>query len=298
MDPAVPEPDDRTGIVGTRDERRARERESGSGNRSINWRAIPRSAGTRSRVWRGRARCPSVDHRGAAGPRSQAGRRSLLRLLSAARPARRAAARAALRRIEGAAGDCDGGLTATPAASGEDQPNGTAGCASSDERSDANAGCFAAARAAAGAYPGHPGRRPGPGSIVVSVTAREQRRTAAFLCDVRRGIRDVVGEVEPESPAAGGLIDALDQQPEGGCVRDVPELALGLLAGCLMLVWAGRARAGARLARRDARARVSASRISGDDPRPGRKVRSPARKCRSVQGPCSTPAHPGWIARR
>ena len=66
-------------------------------------------------------------------------------------------------------------------------------------------------------------------------TRADQRRTAAFLCDVRLGIRDVVGEVEPESPRAGGLIDALDQQPEGDCARDIPELALGLLAGSLML---------------------------------------------------------------
>ena len=89
----------------------------------------------------------------------------------------------------------------------------------------------------------------GRGSLVVSVNQADQRRTAAFLCDVRLGIRDVVGEVEPESPRAGGLIDALDQQPEAGCVRDVPELALGLLAGSLMLCWHGRRPAGARLAR-------------------------------------------------
>jgi hypothetical protein len=75
----------------------------------------------------------------------------------------------------------------------------------------------------------------GRGSIAVSVNQREQRRTAAFLCDVRLGICDVVGEVEAESPRAGGLIDALDHEPEGDCARDMPELALGLLAGSLML---------------------------------------------------------------
>ena len=42
----------------------------------------------------------------------------------------------------------------------------------------------------------------GRGSIVISVNQMGQRGTAAFLCDVQRGIRDVVGEVEPESPAA------------------------------------------------------------------------------------------------
>jgi hypothetical protein len=75
----------------------------------------------------------------------------------------------------------------------------------------------------------------GRATIVVSVNQMHQRRTAAFLCDVERGIRDVVGEVEPESDGAGGLINAFNQQPEGDCVRDVPELALALLAGSLML---------------------------------------------------------------
>ncbi len=75
----------------------------------------------------------------------------------------------------------------------------------------------------------------GRGSIVVSVSQKNERRTAAFLCDVQRGIRDVVGDVEPESPQAGGLIDAMDHQPESESARDVPELALGLLAGSLML---------------------------------------------------------------
>ena len=42
-------------------------------------------------------------------------------------------------------------------------------------------------------------------------------------------------EVEPESPEAGGLVDALDQLPGVRLRRDVPELALGLLAGSLML---------------------------------------------------------------
>ena len=75
----------------------------------------------------------------------------------------------------------------------------------------------------------------GRATIVVSVNQMHQRRTAAFLCDLERGIRDVVGEVEPESDGAGGLIDAFNQQPAGDCVRDVPELALALLAGSQML---------------------------------------------------------------
>jgi hypothetical protein len=75
----------------------------------------------------------------------------------------------------------------------------------------------------------------GCGSIAVSASQGGQRRTAAFLCDVQRGIRDVVGDVEPESSGAGRLIDELSEHVHEACVRDVPELALGLLAGSLML---------------------------------------------------------------
>ncbi len=75
----------------------------------------------------------------------------------------------------------------------------------------------------------------GRGSVVISVEERGQRRTAAFLCDVQRGIIDVVGEVEPISPGAGGLLDELIEQSGVDCVCDVPALALGLLAGSLTL---------------------------------------------------------------
>jgi hypothetical protein len=75
----------------------------------------------------------------------------------------------------------------------------------------------------------------GCGSIAISASQRGQRRTAAFLCDVRRGIRDVVGEVETERRGAGRLIDELGEHVGDTCIRDVPELALRLLAGCLML---------------------------------------------------------------
>ena len=71
--------------------------------------------------------------------------------------------------------------------------------------------------------------------IVVSVNQGAGRRTAGFLCDVRLGIRDVVGETGLGPVHAGGLIDALDTHAEGACARDKPELALSLLAGSLML---------------------------------------------------------------
>jgi hypothetical protein len=73
----------------------------------------------------------------------------------------------------------------------------------------------------------------GRGSIGISVSNGQQRRTAAFLCDVRSGICDALGEVEPESASAGGLLDELAVQAEPECIRDVPELALGLLSGSL-----------------------------------------------------------------
>lgn len=73
----------------------------------------------------------------------------------------------------------------------------------------------------------------GRGSIGISVSHGNERRTAAFLCDVRSGFCDAMGEVEPESATAGGLLDELAEQAESNCARDVPELALGLLAGTL-----------------------------------------------------------------
>jgi hypothetical protein len=75
----------------------------------------------------------------------------------------------------------------------------------------------------------------GRGSIVISVNQMAQRRTAAFLCDLERGIRDVFGDVGPESPRASDLLLELDHQKATDCVRDQPELALGLLAGSLLL---------------------------------------------------------------
>jgi hypothetical protein len=73
----------------------------------------------------------------------------------------------------------------------------------------------------------------GRGSIGLSVSNAHQRRTAAFLCDVRSGVCDALGEVEPESATAGGLLDELEDQAESDCARDAPDLALGLLSGSL-----------------------------------------------------------------
>jgi hypothetical protein len=75
----------------------------------------------------------------------------------------------------------------------------------------------------------------GRGLVAVSVRRNGERFTAVFHCDVRLGIRDVSGQAERESPRAGGLIDAFDMHPDGDSARDVPEFALRLLAGSLML---------------------------------------------------------------
>jgi hypothetical protein len=73
----------------------------------------------------------------------------------------------------------------------------------------------------------------GRGTVVVSSSRMGQRRTAAFWCDVRSGILDAVGEVEPDSPSAGRLVDEWINQTGGDCASDVPELAVRLLGGSL-----------------------------------------------------------------
>jgi hypothetical protein len=191
------------------------------------WQAIESLAQVEPEV-----RLSIIDELSALGPRP--GAANLLRLLSSARdPATRSAAQSALGRIVGYAGSLPklaasstlakvtsrtGGETAL----GYDRPFlSLAGRNGSGPR---------VARCLVTAVDGR-----GRATIVVSVNRLHQRRTAAFLCDVERGIRDVVGEVEPESDRAGGLIDAFYQQPTGHCARDGPELALALLAGSLML---------------------------------------------------------------
>jgi hypothetical protein len=174
-----------------------------------------------------------IDELSALGARP--GAQTLLRLLSSAHdPVTRSAARAALARIEGQ--EHKRVRVATPPALTRADPETVS---RPDEVGAGRSVHFSMVSA-----------RPRPrlvqslvtpvdglgrGTIAVSVNQMEQRRTAAFWCDVQRGIRDVMGEVEPESPRAGRLIDALVGQPEAESVRDAPELALGLLAGSLLL---------------------------------------------------------------
>ena len=75
----------------------------------------------------------------------------------------------------------------------------------------------------------------GRGTVMVSIRQAGQRRTAAFWCDVRKGILDVEGEVEPDSPSASRLIEDWMDQTGGDCARDVPGLAVILLKGSLLL---------------------------------------------------------------
>jgi hypothetical protein len=75
----------------------------------------------------------------------------------------------------------------------------------------------------------------GRGTVVISARDGPYRRTAAFRTDVRRGILDAIGEVEPEGLSAGRLVDEWSEQAAGGYALDVPALALSLLAGSVSL---------------------------------------------------------------
>lgn len=79
----------------------------------------------------------------------------------------------------------------------------------------------------------------GRGTIVISAADGGSRRTAAFLCDVRGGLLDAVGEVEGEHPDAGWLVDEGMRHADGGHVLDAPDLAVRLLGGCLALGGSG-----------------------------------------------------------
>lgn len=75
----------------------------------------------------------------------------------------------------------------------------------------------------------------GRGTIVLSAIDRGFRHTAAFHCDVRRGILDAVGEVEEDHPSAGRMVDEWIRQGDEEYVLEAPELAVRLLEGCLRL---------------------------------------------------------------
>ncbi len=73
----------------------------------------------------------------------------------------------------------------------------------------------------------------GRGSVVISANRQTERCTAMFLCDVERGITGTTGLVEPESGTAGSLLEDASTEAGSMAIEGVPELALGLLGGCL-----------------------------------------------------------------
>jgi hypothetical protein len=75
----------------------------------------------------------------------------------------------------------------------------------------------------------------GAGAVVVSTERGGIVSSAAFLCDVRKGIRDVIGVDEVDHAAEAALFDQFAELSSWQCVEDAPELTLGLLAGSLML---------------------------------------------------------------
>jgi hypothetical protein len=75
----------------------------------------------------------------------------------------------------------------------------------------------------------------GRGAIGISVRRDSRRITALFLCQVERGLLDAEGQIEEQSLEAGDLLRSFRAQANVPLISDVEELALGLLAGELML---------------------------------------------------------------
>ena len=76
---------------------------------------------------------------------------------------------------------------------------------------------------------------------------------AAFLCDVRKGVLDVLGVVEAGQAAEAELYEQFVELSSGQCVEDAPDLAFGLLAGEPLGFRPVDAAGRAVVARRDAR---------------------------------------------
>ncbi len=75
----------------------------------------------------------------------------------------------------------------------------------------------------------------GAGGVVVSTAHDGGVSAAAFLCDVRKGVLDVLGVVDADPAAEAELYAQFVELSTGQCVEDAPDLAVGLLAGSLML---------------------------------------------------------------
>jgi hypothetical protein len=75
----------------------------------------------------------------------------------------------------------------------------------------------------------------GRGTVVLSALRGVERVTAGFVCDVGRGVVEVYGDVGPDSQQADAAFEEMAGSLGPGVVEGAYELALGLLAGSLML---------------------------------------------------------------
>ena len=75
----------------------------------------------------------------------------------------------------------------------------------------------------------------GRGTIVLSSRSGSARTTAAFFCDIERGICEVFGQVDREERVADAVFDEFATQSDLDREEGSPETALALLAGSLLL---------------------------------------------------------------
>jgi hypothetical protein len=75
----------------------------------------------------------------------------------------------------------------------------------------------------------------GRGDVVLAAVSEGREVVSAFHCDVMAGIVDVTGEVLDGPEEADAFLAELAARPERDAIDGCPDLAVGLLAGCLGL---------------------------------------------------------------
>lgn len=75
----------------------------------------------------------------------------------------------------------------------------------------------------------------GAGTIVLVAEEGGTWTASAFHCDVFRGVREAVGRIGRDWDDAEAFLAEFASRPDRDAVADVPELAIGLLSGSLML---------------------------------------------------------------
>ncbi|WP_406693687.1 hypothetical protein V5E97_21890 [Singulisphaera sp. Ch08] len=75
----------------------------------------------------------------------------------------------------------------------------------------------------------------GRGTIVLASYRKGSLAAGAFVCDVSQGVCDVIGQADLDSPQEAGLFEELVEQTDLEIVENVPELALRLLGGSVLL---------------------------------------------------------------